>query len=179
MVLQGAANALNETTFHPTARDIWHPMLKRLYAYWEGLAASGLPARRDIHPSDMRGLLGNIAILKLEAPASDATAKSAHPAFRVKLMGTRMSEDFGRDLTGSLVDDVFPSETINRLHRLIDDAAPYFASSVRLGGGPILQRQTAQHYSALCLPLADDGTTPNQVLVGLYFHPLFALERPA
>ena len=68
------------------------PAQVELFDYWISLSKSGaLPAREDLSPADIPGLLPNICLLDV-LPAPDY--------FRVRLAGTALRDIYGREITG-------------------------------------------------------------------------------
>ena len=108
------------------AKDIAHPRLRTLYAYWtEKRAGHAFPSRRDIDPIEMREWLGNLLMIACEPGVR----------YRYIVYGTRFAEAFGTDLTGRWIDEL-PKDQ----HRLL--AEEY--DTVRMSGIPELRRYTAR-----------------------------------
>lgn len=71
---------------------VGHPVLRRLYAYWQGKRGERLmPARSDLDPLEIPSLLRHLILL-------DVTHDPLR--FRVRLYGTEVADLRGRDLTG-------------------------------------------------------------------------------
>jgi hypothetical protein len=65
-----------------------------LYRYWDSKRAGrAIPARHDIDPAEMRHLLPHLSLV-------EATIEGR---FRYRLVGTRVVQDLGRDVTGTEV----------------------------------------------------------------------------
>lgn len=78
----------------------WHPDLQALYRYWRGIhPASGLPGRQHLDPVHLKTYLPRIWLVDLQADP-----------FRVRyrLVGTRIVELAGRELTGLWLDEAHP-----------------------------------------------------------------------
>jgi len=74
------------------------PEQKQLFDYWRAKCAGReMPARRDIRPADLPRLLPYLSLIDV-LPESER--------LRVRLAGTQLREVFGRDITGSYVEDV-------------------------------------------------------------------------
>ena len=75
-----------------------HPILARLLSYWiERRQGRQFPARRDIDPLDFPYALGNISLIDVfHNPLR----------FRYRLVGTRITEQIGVEMTGRWLDDV-------------------------------------------------------------------------
>lgn len=77
--------------------DITHVSLRGFYAFWRSRAESGRVPDRDRFPvEDLGPWLGNIQIVEVVDGGRD---------FRHRLIGTRIVEAVGRDLTGRLVSE--------------------------------------------------------------------------
>lgn len=125
-----------------------------LFLYWERLRAGrAMPARSDLNPSDLRALLPYLTLID-------------HPdgQFRFRLVGTAVTQDLGRDMTGSLVGSyVSPPEYAAALQAIYEHvfstAHPVFTT------GEYRSASRAIHtISRLILPLSDDGKTVNMVV---------------
>lgn len=74
------------------------PELKELYDYWiERARDRSMPCRADIHPGDIPRLLPLLSLIDVEADPR---------RYRVRLAGTRLYEIYGREITGSYVDEL-------------------------------------------------------------------------
>lgn len=85
-----------------TASRTTDDRLAAFQALWEERRAGRpLPERRDFQAEDFRPWMGHVCITRLE-PETDR--------YRMTLCGTAAAEYFGVDLTGKLIDDVFPQQ---------------------------------------------------------------------
>lgn len=76
--------------------------LAAFQALWEARRAGRpLPERRDFPAEDFRPWFGHVCIARLEPETG---------RHRMTLCGTAAAEYFGVDLTGKLIDDVFPRQ---------------------------------------------------------------------
>lgn len=74
------------------ADRIEHPLLRELYRYWESLRCGReFPARSDFDPVDIRDMLGSVAL---------ADVLYDPLRFRFRLIGTKIAQRWGFDLTG-------------------------------------------------------------------------------
>jgi hypothetical protein len=74
------------------------PEQRQLFDYWRAKCAGrAMPTRRDIRPADLPRLLPCISLIDV-LPENER--------MRVRLAGTRLREVFGRDITGSYVEDI-------------------------------------------------------------------------
>ncbi len=112
-----------------------------------------MPARRDLDPSGLRALLPYLTLI--DRPDGQ---------FRFRLVGTAVTQDLGRDMTGSFVGSyVSPPEYAAALvaiyERIFSTACPVFTT------GEYRSASRAIHtVSRLILPLSDDGRTVNMVV---------------
>ncbi|MCW0233796.1 MAG: PAS domain-containing protein [Ferrovibrio sp.] len=90
--------------------DFRHPPLQQFYAYWEGKRQDGaLPFRDTVDPLDLRFVLGHV--LLAEVVRGDSIR------FRYRLWGSRLTEDYGAEMTGRFVDELQPAAFGARVHR--------------------------------------------------------------
>lgn len=142
------------------------PEFAALLRYWESKRRDGrLPARSDIDPIEMRGLLSQLLLFEViwTEPAL---------RFRFRLAGTSFTHLVGRDITGFCLDDLGPSERIAPVH----DAMTAVARSGRpayLAGRPTLRSEHYITVKRLGVPLAADGRQVGMIL-GLWL----AQRRP-
>lgn len=139
--------------------QITHPLLRQLYAYWDGKRAGRpMPARRDLDPVEIPGLLRHLILL-------DVT--HAPSRFRVRLYGTAVAELRGRDLTGRYLYEngstAIGRQTRRWNHRTVVERRPIF----RTGDYTDLSDGRAGTYYRLGLPLSSDGETVDMLMIGL------------
>ena len=132
--------------------------LKDLHAYW--LARKGdrsAPPRSAIRPEDFVRMLPHIALIDVIGDG---------PQYRFRVFGTGLVEAYGQELTGKFDHEVdlnsVGPEIIGQLTAVVVECQP---NVVRIrftkdGDGRYLQ------YERLALPLADDGTDVNMILLG-------------
>ena len=130
------------------------PEERQLYDYWRSKCSGrAMPARRDIRPSDLSRLLPCVSLIDV-LPGIDR--------LRVRLAGTQLREVFGRDVTGSYLEDVD-----------LGGRAAYWATAYqRLRQGLPAQGILPMHQPGgdfrtrfwLRLPLAEDGRRVNMIL---------------
>jgi hypothetical protein len=112
-----------------------------------------MPARSDLNPAELRALLPYLTLID-------------HPdgQFRFRLVGTSVTQDLGRDMTGSFVGSyVSPPEYAAALcaiyERIFATACPVFTT------GEYRSASRAIHtISRMILPLSDDGMNVNMVV---------------
>jgi hypothetical protein len=123
-----------------------------LYNYWLSKRnGRTMPARRDIDPGELAWLLPFLFIVG-----------KAAGEFRFRLMGTRVVQDLGRDLTGKpryAYGGNTPETTRALSERVFANAQPVFATGhYATGHGNI------HNSSGLLLPLSDDGKHVNMYI---------------
>ena len=132
-----------------------HADLDSLYQLWRHKAPhTPLPARGDFTPEgDLRPWLGDIAIAEVE---------HAPLRFKARLVGTRIVAGDGRDVTGRYLDVAFPDRYETQIH-------PPFAAAVAAAQGVYSEIRFGSYLryiaAQIVLPLADDGSTIDQLLV--------------
>jgi hypothetical protein len=127
----------------PTAAD---QKLAAFEALWEERRAGRpLPERRDFVAEDFRPWFGHVCIARLEPETG---------RYRMTLCGTKAAEYFGTDLTGKLVDDVFPRPRYGWLFEMYRECARTLRP-VRRTTPPFTYEGT---YSALTRVLLPCGT---------------------
>jgi hypothetical protein len=142
------------------------PRLKALLDYWRGKCSPGqLPARADIDPLELRGLLGNINLIEVVQQADSSRR------FRYRLFGTEFVFYHGGDLTGQWVDEIG-----NPVYR--QQLVGLYEHVVATGATPMLSYDyildSRRHrFQAVILPLASNGREIDMILssglpVGIY-----------
>lgn len=76
----------------------WHPKVRALYEHWLSIHPGGgkLPGRQDFDPMAVAHLLPYIMLLDVDGRP---------PRFRYRVVGTRMVDALGGDLTGQWLDE--------------------------------------------------------------------------
>ena len=129
---------------------------RRMYEYWNGKRGDrSMPSRADIDPTDIRDVLSNVILTRLE-----------YNPFRVlyRLVGTRSVENAGMDFSGKYLDELdFVSEFETdwpAIYRAIaDEKVPlYGLCKIRFTDGVV------KPYIAAMFPLSSDGVIVDQVL---------------
>lgn len=84
-----------------------HPPLQQLLDYWYGKReARAFPFRDAIDPLELRFVLGNVLLAEI--------VPGERPRFRYRLWGSRLTEDYGVEMTGRHVDELSPPELAAR-----------------------------------------------------------------
>jgi hypothetical protein len=135
------------------------PDLIALHRLW--LAKRGarrMPSRPDFDPAEFRNLLPEIVLYDIgPAPGS----------YTVRLIGERLVQFAGRNVTGKPAGAAFGPEGEATLTRILDNvvsrAVPVF------GAGQVYWApdKSHKHYEVCLLPLSADGETVNMILGAL------------
>lgn len=130
--------------------------IKECYFLWKGKCSGGLvPARRDIKPKEMIGLLPNIMLIDVVQPG---------PRFRYALVGTGEVAHRGNDPTGKWLEEAYSGLDGN----YCDGNYRYVATEARhlydTSPEPTALGNLADVQS-LFLPLAADGKSVDTVMV--------------
>jgi hypothetical protein len=134
-----------------------HPKIREIHAYWLGLhpAPGVLPDRRAIDPIAIRAVLPNLFLLDASPPPL---------RLRYRLVGTKLVQAGGRELTGRLMEDAHPNLLLAEPYA----DYPACAREARIGWrrGPTVFDWDRQHVQIerILLPLATDGRTVDVIL---------------
>ncbi len=127
-----------------------------MFQYWhEKKAGRQMPSRADIEPAEIKDLLPNVILSRLE-----------HAPFRVlyKLVGTRAVENAGLDYSGRYLDELdfvseFGTDWPATYRTIIDTREPLFGlCQIKFTDGVI------KPYVVAMFPLSSDGVTVDQCL---------------
>jgi hypothetical protein len=150
----------------PSQADLDNPVLLFYFDYWHRKrAGKAMPSRADINPGELRPYLGSIILLEALPGFDD---------FRYRLIGTRVTDYFLGDATGTTIREAYALsnmkaphvDSIISLHRTVCESQMI----VRVKGPPGQWRgQFYPPFDALYLPLSDDGVTANMVLTAFTF----------
>jgi hypothetical protein len=136
-----------------------HPRLGQLYRYWDRQRGERLmPARRDILPEDLGGLLGNLFMV-------DVVRDDGYTRFRYRLVGTALSAVMDQDLTGRFIDQMpflFRKFALPAYREVLRVRRPTYKQTNAFEGWMVIR------YKRLLLPLSSDGRTIDIVLGGIY-----------
>jgi hypothetical protein len=115
------------------------------------------PRREDFDPVDFPRALGNITIFDVEPDPW---------RFRIRIVGTRIVEETGRDTTGVYLDQLENVETIAvRARWAAENRRPYLMPKAPVAW----TSKRFKHYSALALPLVDDSGWTCMILYYMSF----------
>jgi hypothetical protein len=134
-----------------------------LKQYWDAKrGARRMPARADIDPADLRMHLGWLELVDVLPDCSD---------FRFRLLGTRINEAFGRDVTGKLVTELYAEKDpdycavfLSHFRTVARDCAVVYGhGSLSIVGKPF------RSYDSVSLPLDRGDGTVGMILSELQF----------
>lgn len=152
----------------PAGNDMASKSFDFLIEFWRrGRSGAAWPSESQIDPIDLRPALGNLLVCEPLEDLSD---------FRIRLYGSRLALDMGRDLTGSYISDVDPGSYITTFY-----IACYRAVTMR--GAVLFTRHapSPQSYAAeikrLMLPFGPTDRV-SRILVGVDSVPRRPLGRP-
>lgn len=157
----------------PPALDVssWHPALQALYRYWlSHHPGEALPGRQHIDPCDLPKFLPRLWLLDVQREPF---------RLRYRLVGTRICELVGKDLTGRWLDEVHPAavlETNNfaRFHASVATGMPS-----RRRGRPnlfLLHKADFTEIENGIFPLARDGSNVDMLMAYSIFHTVGGVE---
>ena len=157
---------------HAAPGEHWHPDVQTIFSYWrQRHPANGLPGRQHIDPLDVVRLLPGVWLLDVQREPF---------RLRYRLVGTRITESIGREVTGLWMDEAHPDAPsvpgyFDRYRAVVETAQP----SWRKGRPQLYIHEDYSHLENILLPLARDGTTVDMLFVLTAIHEAPALARPA
>jgi hypothetical protein len=137
-----------------------HPEMRALHAYWEAIRGTRrIPRRSDLSPGDIGPLLPHVFLIDVTRDPRD---------FRFRLVGTRISETTGQQMTGKMMSEVFPPEFYRDVHHhwslTVDEQRP------RLGIGTLwVSDKEWMPWEGLIMPLSHRSDEADMLLGGLAF----------
>jgi hypothetical protein len=141
----------------------WHPKLQRILAYWQQIhPPQGLPGRRHVDPIAIADVLPGVWLLDVQREPF---------RLRYRLVGTRIVEAIGREVTGQWLDEAHPhlandSVYIGRYRKVVETAEP----SRRRGTAKIWLHDDYREIENVVLPLASDGKNVDMLMVLTVLH---------
>jgi hypothetical protein len=140
----------------PPERD--DPRLRAIWDYWCSRHRGGrLPGRRDIDPLHIPRLLGHIGIIEVLRQADGGRR------FRFRLWGTRLTELYGRDYTGSYLEDVILPTRVEAIRAVFEMVVLTHLPHFWQVPVPAENRDFISN-RRLLMPLASDGETVDALL---------------
>ena len=143
-----------------------------LYAYW--LAKRGsrrMPARDDLNPAEIIPLLPHLIISERDGDQ-----------FRLRLFGTGAVHDLGFDATGYFAGEYLNNPSYYAEWRAIDETVCAHQDPLFVTGEFCFESLcSGSHHawSAVILPLSDDGSTVNKIIASFVgrLNPPIAISR--
>lgn len=127
-----------------------------LLAMWqERCDGDRLPARGDFDVFELRDYLGWLCIAE-ETPMRDD--------YVYRLIGTKVVQNVGRDVTGRTVGESLPPAALKIFRYMEDHPAP-----LRTWGTVNWQERAYRNHESLLLPLANDGVRVDRFLILMMF----------
>lgn len=143
---------------HIQESDLPDDCARQLWRWWSVSEKHGVPPRReDFDPIEVPRALSGITIFDVEREPL---------RFRVRLVGTRIVEETGRDTTGVYLDQLDRSEPVaERARWATENCRPYF-----MPAAPVTwTSRKYKYYSALALPLVDGSGRTCMILYYMSF----------
>ncbi len=140
------------------------PDIKAVYSYWKSKAdGRRMPARADIDPLDLVPYLPSIMLVHV-GPRTPGTTTSPGRDYTYRLVGTREVAVRGSDPTGqSVATHAFghdPGLALKNYDAVVQSAEPLLDRSEEVSADGWMR-----DLDAIFLPLSDDGSSVNMVLV--------------
>jgi PAS domain-containing protein len=136
------------------------PLLRDVFAYWQRKRGGrSMPARRDVDPHELRAHLPHLFLM--DVVVDD---------FRYRLLGSAITERYGRDGTGELVSEAYAELPTIREWYLAVLRAVVSGKRPMLTSAPM--RAVQKEFilvQALHLPLSDDDSGVNMILGAAHF----------
>ncbi|NKB56615.1 MAG: PAS domain-containing protein [Alphaproteobacteria bacterium] len=141
--------------------DHAHTDIKALYSYWCSVSPEGkLPGRQHIDPVDMAPLLTNLWLIDVHREPL---------RFWRRLVGTRIEEFAGVNLTGGWIDDNLSDSRTPGVQKGMVEVVETRLPSWRRGKPLISAHKNYAELERLYLPLAEDGETVDMILAMTLF----------
>lgn len=140
------------------------PRLREFKRYWDTKRGSrAMPARADIDPAELRTHLGWLYLIDVLPDLSD---------FRYRLLGSRITEAYGRDSTGKTVTEVYEREHPDYCRAVLELYRTVARETVPVLGKGSLQivQKPFRGYEALYLPLSRGTGTVEMIVAKIEFH---------
>lgn len=131
---------------------------RHLWRWWNDATRHGVsPARRDFDPVEFPRALPGITLFEVEREPW---------RFRIRLVGTRIVRETGRDTTGCYLDELANTDkAAARAHWAAETCRPYFLPS-----GPVTWTpRNFKLYATLALPLVNESRQTDMILYYMYF----------
>jgi hypothetical protein len=142
--------------------DFVTPQLRHVLKVWQSRrGARTMPSRADMTMADLKSVLPNLAFLGV-------VREGDRLRYKVRLMGGVL-DDYLTPMTGRFVDEALPAHFAEKWTTVwrpaIDSRAP-----VRSVGRVEYGARRWCVAEALYAPLADDGATPDVLMIAVHYH---------
>ncbi len=145
-----------------------HADIKSLYEYWRAISPKGkLPGRQHFDPIDVPKLLPNLWLIDVHRDPV---------RFWRRLVGTKIEEFAGMNLTGGWVGDRLSGTRLSGVHSFLMDVVETGKPNWRRGKSLIRFEKDYAELERLYLPLATDGVNVDLILAITVF---FSLPMPS
>lgn len=129
--------------------------LRDVVDYWEALCGSRFaPARSEIEPEPLKHLLDRLMVVEVQ--------QGSPRDYRFRLVGSRLYELYGGELTGRTLDEVRPSSFARLLQRDYAEAVSRRSPTLWLLAAQRSERPFA--LGCLVLPLSSDSRSVDRLL---------------
>ncbi|MBI3516420.1 MAG: PAS domain-containing protein [Proteobacteria bacterium] len=136
-----------------------HPQLAQLYRYWDRKRGDrAMPARRDILPEELSGLIGNLFMV-------DVVRDDGYTRFRYRVVGGALTAVMDQELTGKFIDQMpflFRKFALPAYREILRVGRPTYKQTNAFEGWLVIR------YKRLLLPLSSDGNQIDIVMGGIY-----------
>jgi hypothetical protein len=154
-----ASTVLEPGGFPVGLLPVKHPQLAQLYRYWDRKRdGREMPARADILPEELGGLLGNLFMV-------DVLRDGGALRLRYRLVGTALTAIMEQELTGRYIDEMpflYRKFAMPAYHEILRARRPTYKETNLFEGWLVIR------YKRLLLPLSSDGDEIDIVLGGIY-----------
>lgn len=139
-----------------------HAKLHRFYTYWQSIhPAEGMPGRQHVDPLKIPNLLPGIWLVDVTKPLQ----------LRYRLIGTRVVEAMGADMTGLWLDEAHPDvardpKYLSRAQDVVNTGIP----SWRRGSPYLWRHEVYGDIENLMVPLARDSRSVDMLMVLTVFY---------
>ncbi len=158
-----ATERSDDAGWSPDAAVAWHPKVLRFHAYWQEIRpAAGLPGRARFDPAAIPDLLPGIWLLDVHRGPL---------RLRYRLVGTRIVEAIGREVTGQWLDEAHPHiardpSVLARYRAVVETGVP----SHRRGRIRFWRHHDYREIENLVVPFAADGRSVDILAVLTVLH---------
>ncbi len=147
--MQNVLQKQNEQIFYEAGEDIRHEDLRGLLDLWnDWRAGRDMPTQQDVNPRAMMRYLARIQLYDVIDKGAD---------FRVRLVGTGITQAFGVDLTGTFMSKhpnaARGGRIMSALNRVMEQRQPVYMKTAERHN----DRYETRHVESLWLPFGENG----------------------